>query len=143
MIEYWVLVADESKARLFSTDKIRTELKECQTFTNPDAHLFERELVTEGMGRSYDSHGQHRHAMEPSTSARDSALLRFVKNIVEHLEKGATNGEYRHLVLIAPPDMLGLIRRELGQNTRKRIHHAIAKELIKASPEEIIKHLFV
>lgn len=141
MTEFWVLVADESKARLFSTDKIRTELIESQTFSNPDAHLFEHELVAEGMGRSYDSHGKHRHAMEPKTSERDSILLRFVKNIVHRLEKGATSEEYRHLILVAPPDMLGVIRQELGENTRKRVHHAIAKELAQAKPEEILKHL--
>lgn len=141
MADFWVVVADEGNARLFATDKIRTELNEFETLTNPDARLQERELVAGGMGRSFDSHGDNRHAMEPQTSAREQAAIRFARTIADKLEHGAESHAYERLILVAPPDMLGLLRGELDQNALKRIHHTVGKDLVHANPGDILKHL--
>ena len=141
MADFWVVVADEGNARLFATDKIRTELNEFETLTNPDARLQERELVAEGKGRSFDSRGDNRHAMEPPTSARDQAAIRFAKTIADKLEHGAENHAYERLILVAPPDMLGLLRRELDQNVLKCVHQTVGKDLVHARPGDILKHL--
>lgn len=141
MADFWVLVADESGARLFATDKIKTELNEFETLTNPDARLHEQELVAGDKGRSFDSHGDNRHAMEPQTSAREQAAIRFAKTIADRLERGATDHAYNRLILVVPPDMLGLLRQELDHNASERVHHTVGKDLVHATPTEILKHL--
>lgn len=141
MTDYWVVVADESSARLFATDKIRAELEEFETLTNPEARLHEQDLVAGRRGRSFDSRGENRHAIEPQTSARDQAARRFAKTITDKLEQGAGSHTYNRLILVAPPEMLGLLRQTLGGNARKLLHHTVGKDLVHAKPAEILKHL--
>lgn len=141
MADYWVLVADESAARLFATDKIRAELSEFEALTNPDARRHESDLVAEGKGRSFDSRGSNRHAMEPQTSARKQAAINFAKTIARQLEQGADNHDYRRLILIAPPEMLGLLRDALGHSAAALLYLTLDKDLVRAKPAEILRHL--
>jgi len=141
MTDYWVLVADENHARLFSTGKIRSELNEIEILSNPDARAHERDLVSEDRGRGFDRRGNGRHAMEPQTSARRQAAIRFAKTIAERLERGAEQHDYDRLIIVAPPEMLGLLRRELDQNARGLLHREISKDLVRATPKEVLEHL--
>jgi len=141
MAEFWVLVVDESCARFFETDKIKAELNEFETLTNPAARLQEQDLVTGKKGRSFDSRGENRHAMEPPTTAREQAAIRFAKTIAGHLKQGAGSSAYNRLILVAPPGMLGYLRQELDRKTRERVYHTISKNLVHSEPGELLKHL--
>lgn len=141
MSDFWVLVADEGSARLFFSDKIRVELKEMETLTNPDARLHERALVAGNKGRSYDSHNNQRHAIEPQTSAREQSAMSFAKRLARKLEQGAESHSYDRLILIAAPHTLGLLRQQLGQNARQCLHQTINKDLVRLKPEDILRHL--
>lgn len=144
MAEFWVVVADESSARLFETNKIRAELNEFETLTNPEARLHEAELVATKRGRAFGSPGGgNRHTVEPPTSEREQAAIRFCKHIAERLEQGADSRAYNRLILLAPPDLLGRLRRELGQNAQARLDRSIGKDVVRAKPDEILKHLVV
>ena len=46
----WVLVADNSRARIFSSDKPASVLQEIQDLTHPEARLHEGDLVTDRGG---------------------------------------------------------------------------------------------
>lgn len=144
MTDYWVLVADQSRARLFYSDKIRTELNELETMINPDARVQESELVESERGRYVGEAGSnHRgsHAFEPATSLHKQYAQRFADELATRLEKGATERAYQRLIIVAAPEMLGLLRESLGNNSRKCLHNSVDKDLVRAKPAEILKHL--
>lgn len=143
MSKYWVLVADESAARLFASDKIRMELTEIEVLTNPEARIHERELGTERQGRGFESANPSRHAMEPSSSIRETRALQFARDVGRKLEQGLNQQAYERLILIAAPDFLGLLRQQLRAGVQGRVAHSIDKNLVKETPQAILGHLNV
>lgn len=141
MSKYWVLVADESAARLFASDKIRVELNEIEVLVNPEARIHERELGTERKGRGFESANPSRHAMEPSTSIREERARDFAREIARKLEQGANQQSYERLILIAAPDFLGLLRQQFRAGVQDRVARSIDKNLVKETPQVILGHL--
>jgi protein required for attachment to host cells len=141
MSKFWVLVADESAARLFASDKIRVELNEFEILTNPEARLHERDLGTERQGRGFESANPSRHAMEPSSSIREERARKFVREIARKLEQGANQRDYERLIIVAPPDFLGLLRQQINAGVQERLAQSIGKNLVKATPKSILGYL--
>ena len=59
----WVLVADKSKARIFTVEDPRGALLDETVLEHPEARYREQTLTSDRQGRSFDSKGQGRHAM--------------------------------------------------------------------------------
>lgn len=141
MSDFWVVVADESNARLFSSDKIRVELNEIEALINPNARLYKRELDAAPPGRSFDSGGPGRHAIEPRNNTREERARRFARDVADQLEAGLRNGRYQRLIMIAPPDFLGLLRRQLPDDVLSRVELDLTKDLVREKSEVILKHI--
>ena len=81
---------------------------------NPDASQSEQSLVSDRPGRSFDSFGAGRHAMEPREAAQATELKRFAKQVAGYLDKAVSSGEVSRLVLVCDPGFLGALRQELS-----------------------------
>jgi protein required for attachment to host cells len=53
------------------------------------------------------------------------------------LEAGRNIGEFEQLVLVAPPDFLGLLRKAISHPTAKLVSREIGKNLTQRKPEQI------
>jgi protein required for attachment to host cells len=136
----WVIVADGSRARFFQRNKDRT-LEEFDAMVSPEQRLREGDLASDRAGRTFDSRGSGRHAMEPAHSARDHAADVFAQHLAEHIEDARVAGYLDRLVLIAPPKFLGKLRSSLCANALALVVHSVDKELTTASTEEVAGHL--
>jgi protein required for attachment to host cells len=96
----------------------REQLREVYAFTNAEAHAPQQDLESDKPGRSFDSHGQGRHAMEPRQEARDGSRQRFVSFLTEALVREHSKDPLDELVVAAPPHLLGMLR----QSVRKKFH---------------------
>jgi protein required for attachment to host cells len=47
---------------------------------------------------------------------------------VQTLERGAADNHFRHLVLVAPPKLLGLLRDSLSRGLADRLRKSISKD---------------
>ncbi len=70
MTQTWLIVADGARARFFER-KSASELSEFDVMVSPEGRTDEGSLASDRPGRSFDSRGDGRHAMEPGHSARD------------------------------------------------------------------------
>ena len=131
----WILVADAAEARILERRSRRAVPAELAAFCHPEAHLREQDLVSDKRGRSFDSRGEGRHAMEPRTTQQRHEAMRFAKRLADELERAAS--QFDTLTIIASPELLGLLRKELHTTVRQRLTREIAKNLAKASPDEI------
>jgi len=136
----WVLVADASRARLFLRQRDRT-LVEQQSLVSPEERLPERERVSDRAGRSFDSRGGGRHAMEPRSSSSDESTRRFAAELAQRLEQLCTAGQLDRLVLLAAPKFLGTLRAELNGTVKQRVALEIDKDLARESPDRIARQL--
>jgi len=133
----WIVVADSSRARIFTVDKPLGPLQELESLTHPQARLHEQDLTTDLPGRSFDSGGEGRHAMSQNTSPKEQESLKFAKRIADHLEAARVDGQCDKLVIAAAPRFLGQLRQYLSTTTAALIEQEIAKNLTQHPVAEI------
>jgi protein required for attachment to host cells len=136
----FVLVADGSRARFFVRQPDRS-LTEADVRVSPEHRLKEGDLTSDRPGRSYDSRGGGRHAMEQGMSKRERAAIAFAKRLAEELDAQRRVGELERLVLIAAPRFLGHLRSALSAETTALVALAIDKDLSQAPAEDIARQL--
>ncbi len=136
----WIVVADQSKARIFTTEDPEGALQEVGQLEHPEARGRSQTLTSDRPGRSFDSSGQGRHAMGTSVEPKEQEAIRFAKLIAEHLRAECHEKGCNRLVLVAGPPFLGLLREQLGQVNDIAITE-IKKNLGQYSPHEIRTHL--
>ena len=108
---------------------------------SPEGRSDEGSLTSDRPGRTFDSRGEGRHAMEPGHSARDHEAAAFAKRVCERLDEARLAGSLDKLVLIAAPRFLGHLRASLSKGTQGIVAHSIDKELTQATPDEIAAHI--
>ncbi len=132
-----IVVADNSRARIFSSYPHFSELCEQEDFVHEAARLLNQELVADAAGKSVDQHG----SLDPATSAKTHEEEVFVKALAKHLKELHNRDHYKKLVLVAPPKFLGLLRGELHSTLDKLVIKTIDKDLTLCSVDELIEYL--
>jgi len=133
----WVVVADSSQAEIYSRAKRFSQLEAVQSLREPAARSKEQNLVTDAPGRSFDSGGQGRHAMEPDHTEKQNLRIKFADQIADVLEAGRQAGHFKQLILVAAPALLGELRAQLDDATVKLVRDEIDKDMTDATPAEI------
>ena len=129
--KYWVVVADESQAIIYTQDTTRAPLREISTLENGAARKKIGDLISDRGGRSFDSKGQGRHAMaREKTDPKKQAAIIFAKMIADRIAKAKHNGTCRDFALIAAPRFLGLLRDALETMGKIAPYLAIDKDLV-------------
>ena len=141
MSNIWLVVADQTRARIFEVDRSQNELSEIEHLVNPDARLHERDLVSDDKGRAYDSFGTGRHAMENRVSAKHQNVVDFVGRINEKLLLELNARKYNKLYLMAAPELLGILRDKLDPHIQKVVAAEIHKSMTRHSISDIAQHL--
>lgn len=133
----WIVVTDGAHAEIFSRARQFSDLESVQAFDEPEARSRELDLGTDAPGRSFDSHGQGRHSMDPAQSGKAHLRESFARRIAAEVESGRSAGRFRNLVLVATPDMLGALRAQLSGTSRQLVRREIVKQMTRAAPAEI------
>lgn len=137
MSKIWILVANSGNATLFSADSPTTPLTELATFENPDVRAKQMDLVSDRPGRSFDSHGEGRHAMESKVEPKQQIQLRFAKLISDRLEQGRVDNAFGRLVLVVAPMFLGLLRANFNASLSALVSMELDKDYTALRPEEL------
>jgi protein required for attachment to host cells len=136
----WVLVADNSRARLFSTPFNNGELEERESFVHPDSRLHDRDLTSDLPGRAFDRLGGARHAMEQRIDPKHVQAIDFAQQLIAYLEDGRVHHRFDRLYVVAPPTLLGLLRDRYG-HLGPMVAGELAKDLSLCTPKELSSHL--
>ncbi|PXX11852.1 protein required for attachment to host cells [Nitrosomonas ureae] len=137
MTKIWVLVANSGNATLFTADSPTASLTELMNFDNPSARVKQMELSSDRPGRSFDSHGEGRHAMAVEVEPKEQEQIRFAKLIVDRLEQGRVENAFERLVVVAAPTFLGLLRAHFNAPLSSLLSMEIDKDYTALRPEEL------
>jgi protein required for attachment to host cells len=138
----WVVVADSSRARIFEMSSADRELHEIEDMANPQGRAMNRELQTEGYGRYYGKgEREQAHTAPPSVQPVEHAVEVFSKELGEYLDKARTQHRYDRLRLVAPPKVLGLLRKNLSGEAQDMVDEEIAKDIAMLDARDIKQHL--
>ena len=140
MSKLWVVVADQSKARIFTVADPHGALLDVDALVHPEARVREQALTSDRPGRSFDSKGQGRHAMSSSVEPGEQETLQFAKLIADQVQAAYAEGSCNRLLLVAGPPMLGLLREHLKAISGMKVSE-IEKNLGHYDALEIRKHL--
>ncbi|RWD41661.1 MAG: host attachment protein [Mesorhizobium sp.] len=124
----WIVVADGEKA-LFLENRGDTQYPDLQVVQEMEqANPATREQGSDRPGRYSDGPSVHRSAVE-DTDWQRLGKERFADEIAERLYKLAHRGAFKEMVLIAPPQVLGDMRRKLHKEVAEKITVEISKTL--------------
>lgn len=141
MDKTWILVADRAHARIFENTGPHSGLNLVREIEHPEGRLQNREIGTDKPGRSFDSHGQGRHALGTEYDPTEHLSQQFAKSLADALEEGRTHNRYERAVLVAEPRFLGLIRDAMSDSARDRISATVNKDLSHIRTQDLPAHL--
>ena len=136
----WVVVCDGAKALVLENvgNRLTPSLITREVYEQPDPKT--HELGTDKPGRSFNSVGSTRSAME-QTDWHDQEEQRFLAKLAARLDKAVLAGEARSLVVVAPPRAIGVLRRQYSPHLRHAVKAEVEKDYVKMPVADIARHL--
>ena len=135
----WILIADGAHARLLANRGPGKGVEQLEAI-NGD-HRPDSELVRDGLGRSFESVGDTRHAIEPKIDPHRELKRDFAKHLAMVLAQGLADKSYDRLVLVAPPSALGDLRAALSEPVKHAVYAELDKDLVRTPTAELAQHL--
>jgi protein required for attachment to host cells len=137
----WILVCDGQKALLLRNEghPDLLNLKPIEIHWEP--HPRTAELGTDAPGRSFQSHAAGGRSAYEATDFHAQDEAQFLQKITRIIDAAASEKKLKHLVLVAPPHALGLVRESLTPAARALILAEVPKELTKMPIGTIQEHL--
>jgi protein required for attachment to host cells len=137
----WILIADRAQARVFENNGPGTGLRLVREVPHPAGRLKNQDINADKPGRSFDSHGQGRHAMSKEHEPTEHVAQMFAKELSTLLEEARTHNRYHKLVLVAEPGFLGELRASLNTPTSALVSDSVRKDLSHIPERELPSHL--
>lgn len=136
----WVLVADNSHARLMNYRSKR--LEPLDAIDHPAGRLYNRDINSDGQGRSDRSAGRTRGSdYQPLHDAKKHISEQFVKQLCQKLNQAKLQGEFDELYICAPPTMLGRLRAKMPRTVSQCVQKEVAKDLVGADDNQVMSNL--
>lgn len=136
MEKTWIVVANNSRARIFQLGDPRGALQEIEDLANPLGRADNKQLASDGNGRFGGPDGQSHTAPGQEEPVAHEVRL-FARSVGERLELARSANRYQHLCLIAAPKFLGLLRENIHGSTRKLVQAELARNIASFSVQDI------
>jgi protein required for attachment to host cells len=141
-MSYWILIADASGARVFSTNAREAPLQLVRQISNPSGRARTQELVTDKPGRGFEGMGTAtRSAMEPRTTAHEAAAENFASELAQLLDAEAGKQSFSAVAIVAPPHLLGMIRGRLSRRVQQLLRATLDRDLAHVPERDLRPHL--
>lgn len=138
----WILVADASRARIFSVPHKASlfkgtgkELELVDELEHQESREMDSELVS-------DKPGKFGKAMfiEPTDPKKHEEDI-FALQLARILSKAHIENHYHELIFIAPPGFMGMLNKHLTDDLKKCVDLKIEKDYTRLNEKDIVKHL--
>ena len=140
-IRTWILVADGARARIFVNNGPGKGIEEMAGNVFEIAIPPSRDIVSDRPGRTFNSTGKQRHAIEPGINPHRERKRVFLGHVAHYLDKARLRGDFDRLVIVAPPPALGDLRAEMKPRLRQLVTGEIAHDLVEHPKSAVGKHL--
>jgi protein required for attachment to host cells len=131
----YIVVADAARARVFTRDALK--LQEKESLVHAEGRLHEGDLVTDRGAHVHESMSTTARSTGSEGAASNHHAELFAKEVADRLYQARVDNSMEKLIVVAPPRFLGLLREKIDGPTSKLIIHTLAKDLSKASLEDI------
>jgi protein required for attachment to host cells len=140
-IRTWVLIADAARARVFETRGKGTGLTVVPDMSL-DAELAPSHMLgTDRPGRTFESVGSTRHAMESPSDPHREQKRQLARQIAHAVEERRAAGGFDRLVLVAPAVTMGDLRAALSDKVKAAVVAELVADLTHTPVSELGAHL--
>lgn len=137
-----VVVADSSRARIFTTESPSSPLREINAMTHPEGRIHEQKMTSDLPGKdSGQGAGTGGHAYQEKVEPKQQEVIKFAKQAADYLDKARKAHKLEKLMLVAAPAFLGELRNQLPEEVNDCVIFELDKNLTQHSPEDIRAHL--
>jgi protein required for attachment to host cells len=136
-----IIVADQAEAIFYDLSSLKAHPVEVARLSDPAAHLHDRDFSSDRPGRSYESVGGARHAIERENVPRRREAAKFAKAIATRLDQDRRKKEYEQLIVVAAAPFRSLMRSEFSRDTAACVVHEVPKDLVHSPVEVLCEHL--
>ncbi|MGB5215433.1 MAG: host attachment protein [Anderseniella sp.] len=140
-VRTWILLADGTRARIVCNTGPGKGLEEVRGMEFEGDNSRSGDIMADRPGRTFDSAGANRHAMEPHSDPQREAKRSFAAELVATLQDQLQDQAFDRLVLVAAPATLGDIRKALPKPLLAVVYAEIAKDLVHIPNQELGDHL--
>jgi protein required for attachment to host cells len=135
-----IVAADGEHAR-FITPAADNALHTTERLDSAAAGQRTSDLVSDRLGRSFESASPTRHAITPRHDPHELEKEKFGREVAARINALGAAGAFDALALVAPPPILGLIQDALSSETRAKLVGTLAKDLATVPDHELQPHL--
>lgn len=136
----WILVADNTRARIFSADTPSSPLEEIEDFSHTESRLHDREITSDLPGK-IKSAGAGGHTFEQPTDPKKHEAENFARSVAQYLEDAHNAHKFEQLLIVSEPSFLGLLRHQLSDQIKKLVQFELDKNITTLSAADIRQHL--
>ncbi|POZ51411.1 host attachment protein [Methylovulum psychrotolerans] len=136
----WIIVADNTQARIFTAETPSSALIELEGLGHAEGRLHDRDITSDLPGRIKSTDGSA-HAFEQATDPKHHEADLFAHTIAALLESAHNDNQFGQLLIIAEPSLLGLLRHCLPESVQKAVTFELAKNIASHSLADIRTHL--
>ena len=138
---YMIVVADSTRARIFTTATAHSPLSEIETMLHPESRVHDRAITSDLPGKVKGRDGSGGHAFEDKTDLKKHEHAEFARQVAEYVDAAQNEHNFSKLLLVAAPAFLGELRKYLSAETSTKIVIELDKNLTQHSVDDIRKHL--
>lgn len=136
----WIVVADSTRARIFTADTASSPLEEIEDLCHAEGRLHDREITSDLPGKIKSADGGG-HAFEQPTDPKKHEADAFAHRVAHYLEDAHKAKRFEQLLIIAAPAFLGLLRNHLSEQLKQGVRFELDKDITTLSPADIRQHL--
>ena len=137
----WILVCDSARGRLFETRGNDPSWNLLEVFSHAESRSKTSDLASDRLGQSMSQGSVHHGALAPSKSPKEVEKSYFVHSLATMLDKGLRSNRFDRLVLVAPPQCLGMLKNELTPELQKHLMATVDKDLTHSDATDLSERL--
>jgi protein required for attachment to host cells len=148
----WIVSANSGRAQIFSQGKPSEPLKEVHDMANPAVRLRTADTEPDKIAPTSATKSSHNvgaatpnKTYQPNQMPDERAAEEFARDIARFLLKGRQEGAFGKLVLVASPEFLGVLRKQLDPQLELATSLEINKDYTQMNAtqlrEQILAHM--
>ena len=137
----WILIADSSRARIFTAENSVAELVEIENLNHSEDGVLDQDLISEPLGKSKENDSAGGHVYMGEMDPKEQENIHFAKRIAQHLCHELNLNKFENLFVVASPAFLGTLRHACSHQLKKHIAFSLNKNVVTKTPEQIRSYL--
>jgi protein required for attachment to host cells len=135
----YLLVADSGAAKVFRVSPAAKKLELVHAVANPAGRLTRSELDSDRPG-SQPSGGGGFHSLGGDSNSHQRESAEFARSLGKYLQAEHVVGNFKSLLIAAPPHFLGELRQHLSKDCQAIVQKTVNKELLRVDEQALLAH---